>query len=113
MLGLAALKHPALNFTLDAPALILPVLVTVLLSAKTNAWFYVSWRLASVANIVTAILTTILYAVCSAQPTELARKIRLTLSLALAATVLANCVLLPDARQEFVLLGHRYAEQAA
>ena len=113
MLGLAALKHHALNLTLDAPALILPVLVTVLLSATTNAWFYVSWSLASIANIVTAILTTILYAVCSAQPTELARKIRLTLSLALAATVLANCVLLPGARQVLGLFGHRYAEQAA
>ncbi len=113
MLGPAALKHHALNLTLDAPALILPVLVTVLLSATTNAWFYVSWSLASIANIVTVILTTILYAVCSAQPTELARKIRLTLSLALAATVLANCVLLPGARQVLGLFGHRYAEQAA
>src|SRR5260370_32319730 len=113
MMGLAALKDHALNLTLDAPALILTVLGTVLLSAKTNAWFYVSWSLASIANIVTAILTTILYAVCSAQPTELARKIRLTLSLALAATVLANCVLLLGARQVLDLFGHRYAAQAA
>lgn len=112
-LGPAALKHHALNLTLDAPPLILPVLVTVLLSATTNAWFYVSWSLASVANIVTVILTTILYAVSSAHPTELARKIRLTLSLALAATVLANCVLLLGARQVLGLFGHRYAEQAA
>ncbi len=112
-LGPAALKHHALNLTLDAPPLILPVLVTVLLSATTNAWFYVSWSLASVANIVTVILTTILYAVSSAQPTELAHKIRLTLSLALAATVLVNCVLLLGARQVLGLFGHRYAEQAA
>jgi O-antigen/teichoic acid export membrane protein len=112
-LGPAALKHHALNLTLDAPPLILPVLVTVLLSATTNAWFYVSWSLASVANIVTVILTTILYAVSSAQPTELAHKIRLTLSLALAATVLATCVLLLGTRQLLGLFGHSYAEQAA
>lgn len=112
-LGPAALKHHALNLTLDAPPLILPVLVTVLLSATTNAWFYVSWSLASVANIVTVILTTILYAVSSARPTELAHKIRLTLSLALVATVLATCVLLLGTRQLLGLFGHSYAEQAA
>ncbi len=112
-LGPAALKHHALNLTLDAPPLILPVLVTVLLSATTNAWFYVSWSLASVANIVTVILTTILYAVSSARPTELARKIRLTLSLALVATALATCVLLLGTRQVLGLFGHSYAEQAA
>ena len=97
-LGPAALKHHALNLTLDAPALILPVLVTVLLSATTNAWFYVSWSVSSIANTVTVILTTTLYAVSSAQPLELARKIRLTFSLALVATVLANCILLPGTR---------------
>ncbi len=112
-LGPAALKHHALNLTLDAPALILPVLVTVLLSATTNAWFYISWSLASVANIVTVILTTVLYAVSSAQPTELAHKIRLTLSLALVATALATCVLLLGTRQVLGLFGHSYAEQAA
>src|SRR6266566_6720119 len=86
-LGLSALRHHLLNVTLQAPALVLPVLVTVLLSATVNAWFYVSWNLSSMANIFSAALTMTLYAAASAQPGRLAHKIRLTLSLAFAASV--------------------------
>src|SRR6266567_2152876 len=89
-LGLSALRHHLLNVTLQAPALVLPVLVTVLLSP-----------------------TVTLYAAASAQPGRLAHKIRLTLSLAFAASVLANVVLLLGTSQVLDLFGHRYAEQAA
>ena len=112
-LGLSALRHHLLNVTLQAPALVLPVLVTVLLSATVNAWFYVSWNLSSMANIFSAALTMTLYAAASAQPGRLAHKIRLTLSLAFAASVLANVVLLLGTSQVLDLFGHRYAEQAA
>lgn len=111
-LGPAALKHHGLNLTLQAPVQILPVLVTVLLSATTNAWFYVSWSVAGVANLVSVALTTALYAVSSAEPLLLARKIRLTLSLAFLASVLANCVLLLSTKQVLELFGHTYAVQA-
>ena len=112
-LGPAALKHHALNLTLDAPVMILPILVTVLLSATTNAWFYVSWSISSIANIITAILTTTLFAVGSAQPTEFARKLRLTLSLSLGMTVCITCVLLLGTTQVLGLFGPSYADQAA
>ena len=112
-LGLPALKHHILNLTLDAPSLILPVLVTVLLSATVNAWFYVSWNISSLANIFSSALTTTLYAVSSAQPSTLAHKMRLTLSLAFVVSVLASAVLLLGTRQVLDLFGHSYAEQAA
>ena len=112
-LGPAALKHHALNLTLQAPPLILPVLVTVLLSATVNAWFYVSWSLSSVANTISVALALTLYAVSSAQPSALARKIRLTLGLAFIACLLANGVLLLGTRQVLGLFGHSYSEQAA
>lgn len=111
-LGPEALKHHALNLTLQAPSLILPVLVTVMLSATTNAWFFVSWSIASFANIASSALTTALYAASSTQTTTVARKIRLTLSLALAATVLTNCVLLFGTKQVLGIFGHSYAVQA-
>jgi O-antigen/teichoic acid export membrane protein len=111
-LGPQALKHHLLNLTLEAPSLILPVLVTALLSAQTNAWFYVSWSIASLANIAASALTTALYAASSAQPATLPRKIRLTLSLAVGAAVLANCVLFFGTKQILELFGHSYAEQA-
>jgi O-antigen/teichoic acid export membrane protein len=111
-LGPAALQHHALNLTLQAPDLILPILVTILLSATANAWFYVSLRIASVALVIPVALTTVLYAASSAQPATLARKMRLTLSLAFATSVLTNCILLLGAKQLLSLFGHSYAEQA-
>ncbi|MFL5627061.1 MAG: lipopolysaccharide biosynthesis protein [Ktedonobacteraceae bacterium] len=112
-LGSAALKHHALNLAIDAPSLVLPVLVTISLSTRVNAWFYVSWNLSSVANAISAALATTLFAVSSAQPSALARKLRLTLGLALVACVLVNCVLLLGPKQVLGLFGHSYSEQAA
>jgi O-antigen/teichoic acid export membrane protein len=111
-LGPQALKHHLLNLTLQAPSLLLPVLVTILLSATANAWFYISWSIASIANFISVALTTVLYAASSAQPSTLARKLRLTLSLALVATILANCIYFFDTQQVLGLFGHSYAEQA-
>jgi O-antigen/teichoic acid export membrane protein len=112
-LGPEALKHHILNLTLDAPSLLLPMVVTLLLSATVNAWFYVSWSLSGVANTTSAALATTLYAVGAAQPGALARKMRLTLSLALVACLLANCVLLFAPMQVLALFGHSYSEQAS
>jgi O-antigen/teichoic acid export membrane protein len=112
-LGPTALEHHMLNLTLRAPTLALPVLVTALLSATTNAWFYVSWMLASFVFVVPIALTTVLYATVSGQPTVLAHKTRLTLGLASVTSILAACVLLLGTRQILGLFGHAYAEQAA
>jgi hypothetical protein len=112
-LGPEALKHHALNIMLDAPSQLLPMVVTLSLSATVNAWFYVSWNLSSVANIASTALATTLYAVSAAQPSALARKMRLTLSLALVACLLANCVLLFAPMQVLTLFGHSYSEHAS
>ena len=120
-LGLPALRHHLLNVTLQAPALILPVLVTALLSASVNGWFYVSWNLSSIANIFSAALTLTLYAAAAAEPGTLARKMRLTLSLAqLAPSYLhMNAFrLLPGAQRQqelvlYELLSRLYDAQAA
>lgn len=112
-LGLEAIKHHLLNLTLQAPDLILPILVTVLLSATTNAWFYVSWNIGGIANIITVAITTVLYATSAAHPALLPRKLRLTLSLAFLATTLANCVLLLGTKPILAIFGSTYAEHSA
>ncbi len=111
-LGLAALQHHLLNLTLEAPTLILPVLVTVLLSAKMNAWFYISWMIASFIFDVPIALTTVLHAMNSAQQSSLRHKARLTIGLALVTSVLANCLLQFATKQVLGLFGSAYAEQA-
>jgi len=111
-LGPAALEHHIFNLMLQAPNLILPLLVTITLSATANAWFYISYMLSSFGFFVCYALTTVLYATNSAQPTTLAHKARLTLGLATATGVLTNCVLFFGAKQILDLFGHIYAEQA-
>jgi O-antigen/teichoic acid export membrane protein len=109
----AALQHHILNLTILAPLQMLPVLVTIMLSARVNAWFYVSFMLAFFVSAVLYALTNVLYAMNAAEPSRLAQQIRLTLSLSFATCILANCLLFFGARQILSLFGPAYAEQAA
>ncbi len=112
-LGLPALQHHVLNLIVQAPTSAMPVLVTILLSATTNAWFYIAWMISGLVFIASYALTTVLYAINSAQPSELMRKIRLTLGLGLATCILSNVLLQLGATQVLDLFGHIYAQQAA
>jgi O-antigen/teichoic acid export membrane protein len=109
----AALEHHALNLILQFPGTTLPVLVTILLSATINAWFYVSWMISGLVFIASYALTTVLFAINAGQTSELMHKIRITLGLALITSILCNCLLLFEAPQILALFGHTYAQQAA
>jgi len=111
-LGGAALQHHLLNMTLQAPTLMLPVLVTALLSATMNAWFYVSWMVVSFVFLIPNTLTIVLHATNSAQQSTLWFRARVTLSIGLVASLLANCLLQVAARQVLSVFGASYAQQA-
>jgi O-antigen/teichoic acid export membrane protein len=112
-MGSASLKHHALNLALQAPSQLLPVLVTVVLSATATAWFYVSFMLANFVFIVPVSLTIVLFATTSMRPATLTHNARLTIGLSIVVSVLANCVLQLGSRQVLGFFGHGYAEQAA
>jgi predicted ATP-grasp superfamily ATP-dependent carboligase/O-antigen/teichoic acid export membrane protein len=112
-LGPAALQHHALNIMLQAPSLILPVLVTVMLSSTVNAWFYIAWNLSGIANAISVALASTLYAVSSARPDMLASKLRMTVGLAFLACIVVNSLLIFAPGQTLELFGHSYSEQAA
>jgi hypothetical protein len=88
------------------------VLVTVLLSATMNALFYVSFLLTDIVYFIPYALVTALYAASSTHPDALARKVQLTMGLAVFGCVLANCVLLFDSVQLLGIFGQSYAEQS-
>ncbi len=111
-LGFAAIQHHLLNLALQAPTLILPLLVTALLSAKMNAWFYVSWMIASFVFVVPTALTTVLHATNAAQQSTLSHKARVTIGLSLLTSVVVNVLLQLDTRQVLSLFGGMYADQA-
>jgi len=110
---ISSMKHHLLNITLQAPTLLLPVLVTMLLSARTNAWFYVSWMIASFVFVVPGALTMVLHAMNAAQQATLARGVKLTLMVSLVFCALANLVLQCGSVQVLSLFGHTYAAEAS
>lgn len=111
--GQAALRHHALNLSVQAPSLALPVLVTVLLSATSNAYFYTAWMVASFVFVGPIALATALYASGSRQPDAMGRRLRLTLGLSMVAGLLANGVLFVAAQRVLNLFGPGYAAQGA
>jgi O-antigen/teichoic acid export membrane protein len=108
----AALWHHAFNLALLAPGLLLPLLVTALLSAEANAGFYLAWMLVGFVFIVPTALTTVLHAVGAADTQSLARETRRTLALSLPATLLAGGLLFVVAGWVLGLFGASYAAQA-
>lgn len=112
-MGGAAMQHHLLNLVLSAPNLILPVMVTVILSAQANAWFYVAWMVANFVFMVPGSLTIVLHAVNSAQQATLRQRARVTLTLAFAVSLIAICVIILGTKQVLSLFGRAYAEEAS
>jgi O-antigen/teichoic acid export membrane protein len=110
--GRAALGHHALNMALQLPGLALPVLVTSLLSATANAYYYAASIAAGPFFFGTLALVTALYAVGSRSPSALAQRLRFTFGLALAAGLAGNVVLFLGADLLLRLFGSGYAAQA-
>lgn len=79
-----AIGHHCLNMANLTPSLLLPFLVTVLLTPSTNAAFYAAWTLVNVAFLVPVSLATVAYAVGAQDPTKLAPKLRVSLASSLA-----------------------------
>lgn len=90
-LGRTAVGHHIVNLCIQAPGLILPIVVTVILGLETNAAFFAAWMLAMFAFIIPRHLSTVLFAVGAGQPELLAQKIRMTLKLSLMVGV-ASCI---------------------
>ncbi len=112
-MGGAAVQHHMLNLILQFPTQVLPLMVTALLSARMNAWFYVSWMIVSFVFVIPGALTTVLHAMNSAQPATLAHKARVTIGLAVLTGLLTNIVLQFGTTQVLSIFGSTYAENAA
>ena len=67
-LGTTAMAHSWLNLSITVPLTLMPVLVTVVVSPAANAAFYAAWTLSGFLKIVPTHLSTVLFAVASADP---------------------------------------------
>ncbi|MFN2197811.1 MAG: hypothetical protein ACK2UW_16950, partial [Anaerolineales bacterium] len=109
----SALAHHALNIALQAPALILPLVVTIQLSVEKNAYFYTAWMIAGFVFVGPIALTTVLYAVGSADPSALGQKVRTTLKFSFGYGIAAVFFLYLAGFQILQLFGTAYAQEAA
>jgi O-antigen/teichoic acid export membrane protein len=109
----AALQHHLLNLSSQAPGWIMPLITVTVLSAATNARFYLAWTLVGLASFVPGALCWALYASASRDFSSLARNGRITLGLSIAAAAASMLVLWLFGSLILTPLGPSYAEAAA
>jgi O-antigen/teichoic acid export membrane protein len=110
--GRSASEHYLLNLSLQAPRLVLPLLVTTLISAEANASFYLGWMLVSFAFMVPSHLASVLHAVGSSNTQQLSQKLRFTLVISLSIAAVATLLLVVLAPWLLGLFGSDYASSA-
>ena len=110
--GWAALTHHLVNMALQAPSLVLPILVALMLSTTANAYFYTAWMIAAIAVLPQTALATTLYAIGSREPAALGSRARLTVALGLLEGVAAIVVIELLASWLLGWFGAKYASEA-
>ena len=111
-LGRAAFVHNWLNVAIVVPFSLIPVIVTVVVSPAANAAFFAAWMLASFVYLIPQHLSTVLFAVASADVHAIAQKLRFTLKVSILVGVPASIVLALAAHWELSLFGAGYARLA-
>ena len=110
--GKLAMAHNWLNLAIMAPPRLIPVLVTVVVSAEANAAFYVAWMLANFLFMVPTSLASVLFAIASAAPEVIAEKLRFVLRLSLMIGLPAMAALALGGPLLLKVFGGDYAHQA-
>jgi len=112
-LGRAAASHHALNTTLSASLQLLPVIVLLAVSAGDNGVFSSALQFTGFVFALPYALSVGLFAAAEGDEGEVLRRMRSTLPLGLALSVLANIVMYPLAPYILSIYGEVYAEQGA
>jgi O-antigen/teichoic acid export membrane protein len=89
-LGRAALSHHALNLGLQIPAMVLPLLVAVLISAEANAFFTTAWLLSVFVFAASYAVSVAIFVAVKGDVSELLRRSRQTIPLGLVIAIGAN-----------------------
>jgi hypothetical protein len=104
-----ALSHNWLNLAINTPPRIIPVVVTVAVSPKANAVFYVAYMISSFLFMVPVHLSTVLFAIASASPELIAEKLRFVLRVSLMIGLPVMAVLAIGAHFMLNIFGPNYA----
>ena len=112
-LGKTTLAHNWLNLAIAVPYSLIPVLVTVVVSPSANAAFYIAWTLVSFLYAVPTALSTVLFAVASAEPHIISKKLRFALKVSLCIGLPAMLALCFGAHFALSFFGSAYVHNAA
>jgi O-antigen/teichoic acid export membrane protein len=107
------LGHHLLNVLAQTPTLVVPMLVSVVVSPTANAAFYGAWMVLTVAFMIPGALTTILYTVGASNPSAMAERVRFSLLLSLAFAAIASIVFYIFATQILSIFSPAYPAMAA
>ncbi len=111
-LGGTAVAHSWLNMAIAIPRSLMPVLVTVIVSPTANAAFYAAWTLTGFLYIVPTHLATVLFAVASADPQKIARKLRFSLRVSVLVGIAGITALGLGAHLALSMFGPSYVRAA-
>jgi len=105
-----AAHHYMLDLGILAPSVIMPYLVTVLLSPTSNAAFTVIWMVVQVASMVPAAMATVLFPVIRLEPDQYRDKMILSLGASLAFAIAGSFLVLMFSTEILRLFNPVYAE---
>jgi O-antigen/teichoic acid export membrane protein len=104
--------HSWLNFAIQGPPLLLPVLVASVVPASVNAGYFLAWTIANMLFILPGHLTTVLFAVAAGDSDALAPKLRFTLRVSIMIGVPAMLALSLGSHFILSIFGAGYAKVA-
>lgn len=110
-LGKAVAAHNWLNLAAMVPTLLIPILVTVLVSPSANGAFYAAWMLVQFLYLLPTHLSTVLFAVAANDPQALARRLRFTLAVSLLIGLPGMAILGLGAHLWLSIFGSGYARE--
>jgi len=82
-------RHHWLNLSVQAPRLILPILVAVIVSPQANAAFTATWLVVGFVQIIPSLLSTVLFALAPGDEEALHRECRKTMRISLVVSVVS------------------------
>lgn len=108
----SAASHATVNLALETADLAMPIVVISLLSPTDNAGFYIAWLIVGFLVMIPFALSSVAYALGSADDAGVAARFRFTFAVSVAFAVAANLVLVPGAGPVLGVFGAAYAELA-
>jgi O-antigen/teichoic acid export membrane protein len=111
-LGKTVVAHNWLNLAVVVPSMLLPVIVTVVVSPTANAAFFVAWQLANFLYAIPMYLSTVLFAVAASDPQAVTRKLRFVLRLSFLIGLPGMAALGLGAHLVLGIFGAAYARTA-